>query len=173
MSFTNRTVIENIKEFGVNNTVKLLYDSHQSSQKCDMKAYRNCVDKIHKTYKSINKNEGRLNNEESLEALYNTSVTYPAPRISATSKRKLQVDVVESANLDTLKDVTVDLAEELNQSKKNNKTLKLNLCTLKKEIKSQQQSKIKIQQRVEKSVVQPYIKQQKVHQKRIRLKMKK
>jgi hypothetical protein len=40
MSFTNRIVIEKIKEVGLNDTVKLLHDSHHSSQKCDMKAYR-------------------------------------------------------------------------------------------------------------------------------------
>lgn len=64
--------------------------------------------------------------------MYNTSVTYPAPRITATSKRKLQVDVVESANLDTLKDVTVDLAKELNQSKENNKKTETKPMYLKK-----------------------------------------
>jgi hypothetical protein len=92
-----------------------------------MKVYRNCVDEIYKTYKGINKNKGRLNNGEILEAFY----TYPAPRISVTNKRKLQIDV-ETANLETLKDVTVDLAKELNQSNENNKKLKLNLSTLKK-----------------------------------------
>jgi hypothetical protein len=167
MSFTNRIVIEKIKEIGLNGTVKFLYDSHHSSKKCDMKEYRNCVDKIYKTYKGINKNKGRLNNEEILEAFYTTSVTYPAPRISATNKRKLQIDVVEAANLETLKDVTVDLVKELNECNENNKKLKLNLSILKKTVKGQQQSKIKITKRVEQSVVQPYIKQQMIHQTRL------
>ena len=68
--------------------------------------------------------------------------------MTAPKKRKLHVDnVIDSANIETLKEVTVDLAEELNESLEENVKLKSGVCVLRDSVKSQQQSKLKIKQR--------------------------
>lgn len=144
---TKGELIEYIQNEGMSSAVSYFENKDESCQKAAHNAYRSKVDKIYSEYRSLSKNKGKPGHAERLTKFRSELTSFP----QAGKPKKRKVDSIDLApkssfmeTVSTLKDVSIDLATELDKHKIENKKLVEEVKNLKAKLKSQQQSKKKL-----------------------------
>ncbi|XP_060574411.1 uncharacterized protein LOC132732081 [Ruditapes philippinarum] len=128
----------------------------ESKDDCCLKAahtaFRSKVAKVYSEYRTLSKNKKKPGHEQRLKSFKSELATFP----QAGKPKKPKVDEVDFAekgvfleNVSALKDMSMELADEVHKLKNENKSLLEEVKSLKAKCLAQKQSKIKLLERKE------------------------
>ena len=132
MSLTVNDVIEHISKHGKQDTVLFLIEQAKSQRIpiADKRSFSKSCDSIQKKFRSLKKNINLKDGQLKLSEYRSNQYTFPQPKLTTSVKKgkECSENIVElQKNVETFKNVSFSLAQELHESKSKEEELKLRL----------------------------------------------
>ena len=123
MELTIGSIIEKISQNGKKETVSFLYEYAKAPNLtlANIRSYVKYVDNIHNKYKDLKKNINKKDGHLNIESYTSQNIVMPKPSTTPQCKGKEKSEniIYLQNSMDTLKTVSIKLASELGDTKKN------------------------------------------------------